>query len=94
MQGVTDPPAYSITKFIYNMGTKNNYTTLVSVRLDNEVVEKLEKVGKRNQYRNRSMIINFLLSGILNHTDDADIDYIVNRGSWSFSKWGVKIERF
>lgn len=76
------------------MGTKNNYTTLVSVRLDNEVVEKLEKVVKRNQYRNRSSIINFLLSGILNHTKNADIDYIVNRGSWSFSKWRVKIERF
>lgn len=76
------------------MGTKNNYTTLVSVRLDNEVVEKLEKVVKRNQYRNRSSIINFLLSGILKHTDEADIDYMVNRGSWSFSKWGVKIERF
>jgi len=75
------------------MGTKNNFTTLVSVRLDNEVVEKLEKVVKRNQYRNRSSIINSLLSGILNHTDDADIDYMVNKGIWSRSKWDIRIER-
>lgn len=74
------------------MGTKNNYTTLVSVRLDNDVVEKLEKVVKRNPYRNRSSIINYLLSGILKHTGEADIDYMVNSGSWSFSKWRVKIK--
>lgn len=93
MQGVDDPPADSFTKLYKYMGTKNQFTTLVSVRLDNEVVESLEKVVKRSKYRNRSATINNLLKGILNHTDDHDIEYMISKGIWSFSKWKVKIER-
>lgn len=75
------------------MATKNNFTTLVSVRLDNEVVEKLEKLVKQREYRTRSSTINFLLRGILNHTDDGDLEYIISRGLWTTTKWNIKIER-
>lgn len=75
------------------MATKNNYTTLVSVRLDNEVVGSLEKVVKSDGYHSRSSVINFLLMGILNHTDESDILFMINKGSWSHSKWNIKIER-
>lgn len=75
------------------MATKNNFTTLVSVRLDNEVVEKLEKLVKQREYPSRSSTINFLLRGILNHTDDGDLKYIISRGLWSTTKWKIKIER-
>lgn len=93
MQEVEEHPAYSITKFIYNMATKNNFTTLVSVRLDNEVVESLEKVIKSDGYHSRSSVINFLLMGILTHTDQSDILFMINKGSWSHCKWNIKIER-
>lgn len=75
------------------MATKNNFTTLVSVRLDNEVVKSLEKVVKRSDYRTRSSTINFLLRGILNHADDGDIEYMISKGLWSTTKWKIKIER-
>ena len=74
------------------MATKNNFTTLVSVRLDNEVVESLEKVVKSDGYHSRSSVINFLLMGVLNHTDERDILFMIKKGSWSHSKWHIKIE--
>lgn len=75
------------------MATKNNFTTLVSVRLDNDVVVRLESVVKRNYRLNRSFVINYLLKGILNHATDSDVDYMISTGLWTRSEWKIKIER-
>lgn len=74
------------------MATKNNFTTLVSVRLDNEVVESLEKIVKSDGYHSRSSVINYLLMGVLKHTEERDIHFMISQGLWSHSKWHIKIE--
>lgn len=74
------------------MATKKNCTKLVSFWLDNEVIESLEKVIKSDGCHSPSKVINFLLKGVLNHTDERDIHFMINIGSWSHSKWHIKIE--
>lgn len=74
------------------MGTKNNFTTLVSVRLENDIVESLEKFVKRSPYHTRSSTINNLLKAVMKHADDGDIEFMINTRLWTRTKWNLKIE--
>ena len=51
------------------MATKNNYTQLVSVRLDNGTLADIDKLKRDMQWYSRSAIINNLLTCVLNTAD-------------------------
>ena len=51
------------------MATKNNYTQLVSVRLDNTTLADIDALKKSLQWYSRSAIINNLLTCVLNTAD-------------------------
>ena len=50
-----------LTKILYNMATK-----LVSFRIDEEHLKKIDKYAAEHCYLTRSFIINNILDGILN----------------------------
>lgn len=66
------------------MATKNQYTTLVSVRLDNDVLVNLNKAQKHLLYCTRSNIINNILGCVLTSTDSKTLSDIVY-----FNKYGI-----
>lgn len=51
------------------MATKNNYTQLVSVRLDNPTLTDIEALKKKLEWYSRSAIINNLLKCVLDNAD-------------------------
>ena len=51
------------------MATKNNYTQLVSVRLDNSTLADIDALKRNLQWYSRSAIINNLLTCVLNTAD-------------------------
>ena len=51
------------------MATKNNYTQLVSVRLDNMTLADIDALKRDMQWYSRSAIINNLLTCVLNTAD-------------------------
>lgn len=59
------------------MATKNQYTTLVSVRLRNDVLRNLEKAQGHLRYFSRSDIVNNILGCILTCTDSETLCDIV-----------------
>lgn len=59
------------------MATKNNYTQLVSVRLDNGTLASLDKLKMSMQFYSRSAIINRLLHCILNAADKKTLKEMV-----------------
>lgn len=57
-------------------------TKLVSVRLETETFEKIEKIVKRETYYKRSDVINNLLKAVLDNYDDGQIHDMMNRWKW------------
>lgn len=51
------------------MATKNNYTQLVSVRLDNPTLADIDALKKNLEWYSRSAIINKLLTCVLDTAD-------------------------
>lgn len=59
---------------------KNNYTTLISCRIDNKVMAKIDKFREGRRYLNRSGIINQALIRLFNEYGDREIyDFLYNR---------------
>lgn len=75
------------------MATKNNYTTLVSVRLDNDVLTNLNKAQKRLQYYTRSNLINNILRCVLLCADNATFGHILRYQKYDIFKGKIKFER-
>lgn len=57
-------------------------TKLVSVRLETETFEKIEKIVKRETYYKRSDVINNLLKAVLDNFDDGQIHDMMYRWKW------------
>lgn len=77
--------APSLIKHYMIMATKNNYTTLVSVRLENDVLQSLNKAQENLPYFTRSNIINNILGTVLSCTDSLTLRDIVR-----YHRFGVK----
>lgn len=75
------------------MATKNNYTTLVSVRLDNDVLTNLNKAQVRLQYYTRSNLINNILRCVLLCTDHDTLGHIIRYQKYDIFKGKIKFER-
>lgn len=57
-------------------------TKLVSVRLETETYDKIEKIVERETYYKRSDVINNLLKAVLDNFDDGQIHDMMNRWKW------------
>lgn len=57
-------------------------TKLVSVRLETETFEKIEKIVKRETYYKRSDVINNLLKAVLDNFNDGQIHDMMYRWKW------------
>jgi metal-responsive CopG/Arc/MetJ family transcriptional regulator len=57
-------------------------TKLVSVRLETETFEKIEKIVARETYYKRSDVINNLLKAVLDNFDDGQIHNMMYRWKW------------
>lgn len=57
-------------------------TKLVSVRLETETFEKIEKIVARETYYKRSDVINNLLKAVLDNFDDGQIHNMMYRWQW------------
>ena len=75
------------------MATKNQYTTLISVRLDNDVLTNLNKAQKRLQYYTRSHLINNILSCVLLCADHDTLGHILRYQKNDIFKGKIKLER-
>lgn len=75
------------------MATKNQYTTLVSVRLDNDVLVNLNKAQEHLRYFNRSNIINNILSCVLTCTDTKTLGDIVRYNKYGILKGKMTFEK-
>lgn len=75
------------------MATKNQYTTLVSVRLDNDVLVNLKKEVEHLRYYSRSQVINNILRCVLLCTDHATLTHILRYQKTDIFKGKIKLER-
>lgn len=57
-------------------------TKLVSVRLETETYDKIEKIVQRETYYKRSDVINNLLKAVLDNFDDGQIHDMIYRWKW------------
>lgn len=57
-------------------------TKLVSVRLETETYDKIEKIVARKAYYTRSDVINNLLKAVLDNFDDGQIHDMMYRWKW------------
>ena len=57
-------------------------TKLVSVRLETETYDKIEKIVARETYYKRSDVINNLLKAVLDNFDDGQIHNMMYRWKW------------
>lgn len=57
-------------------------TKLVSVRLETETFEKIEKLVERESYYKRSDVINNLLKAVLDNFDAGQIHDMMYRWKW------------
>ena len=57
-------------------------TKLVSVRLETETFEKIEKIVARETYYKRSDVINNLLKAVLDNFDNGQIHDMMYRWKW------------
>jgi metal-responsive CopG/Arc/MetJ family transcriptional regulator len=57
-------------------------TKLVSVRLETETFEKIEKIVARETYYKRSDVINNLLKAVLDNFDNGQIHNMMYRWKW------------
>lgn len=58
-------------------------TKLVSVRLETETYDKIEKIVARETYYKRSDVINNLLKAVLDNFDDGQIHDMMSRWVWN-----------
>ena len=58
-------------------------TKLVSVRLETETYNKIEKIVERERYYKRSDVINNLLKAVLDNFDAGHIQDMMNRWKWN-----------
>ena len=58
-------------------------TKLVSVRLETETYDKIEKIVARESYYKRSDVINNLLKAVLDNFDAGQIQDMMNRWKWN-----------
>lgn len=75
------------------MATKNQYTTLISARLDNDVLVNLNKAQEHMRYHTRSNIINNILSCVLTCTDTQTLSDIVRYNKYGISKGKITFEK-
>lgn len=61
---------------------KMDRTKLVSVRLEKETFEKIEKLVERESYYKRSDVINNLLKAVLDNFDAGQIHDMMYRWKW------------
>lgn len=61
---------------------KMERTKLVSVRLETETYDKIEKIVQRETYYKRSDVINNLLKAVLDNFDDGQIHDMMYRWKW------------
>lgn len=54
----------------------------MSVRLETETYDKIEKIVVRETYYKRSDVINNLLKAVLDNFDDGQIHDMMNRWKW------------
>lgn len=57
-------------------------TKLVSVRLETETFNKIEKLVERETYYKRSDVINHLLKAVLDNFDESQIHDMMYRWKW------------
>lgn len=53
--------------------TKNNYTTLVSCRIDNQTIKAIDKFCEGRSYLKRSAVINQALNKVFRYNNDINI---------------------
>ena len=58
-------------------------TKLVSIRLETETYNKIEKIVERERYYKRSDVINNLLKAVLDNFDAGQIQDMMNRWKWN-----------
>lgn len=58
-------------------------TKLVSVRLETETFDKIEKIVARETYYKRSDVINNLLKAVLDNFDEGQIHDMMYRWKWN-----------
>ena len=58
-------------------------TKLMSVRLETETYNKIEKIVERERYYKRSDVINNLLKAVLDNFDAGQIQDMMNRWKWN-----------
>lgn len=75
------------------MATKNQYTTLVSVRLDNDVLVNLDKEVGHLRYYSRSQVINNILRCVLTNTDCKTLREIVGYRKYYIEKHKLTFEK-
>lgn len=75
------------------MATKNNYTTLVSVRLDNDVLVNLNKAQVHFRYHTRSSVIKKILECVLTCTDYKTLSDILWYNKYGISKGKITFEK-
>ena len=74
------------------MATKNDFTTLVSLRIKNELLEKLDAARLKNCGGSRSAVVNRFLEHILKHTEDKDLLLLVNAVILRSMHYKIKVE--
>lgn len=52
---------------------KNDYTTLISLRIENDTLKAIDKFCRQRYYLRRSNAINLALKKVFAHLDDAEI---------------------
>ena len=57
-------------------------TKLVSVRLETETYNKIEKIVERERYYKRSDVINNLLKAVLDNFTSGQVHDMMNRWQW------------
>lgn len=67
-------------------------TKLVSVRLETETFEKIEKIMARETYYKRSDVINNLLKAVLDNFDAGQIHDMMCRWKWDRNVVETKFE--
>ena len=67
-------------------------TKLVSVRLETETYDKIEKIVARETYYKRSDVINNLLKAVLDNFDDGQIHDMMYRWKWDINVVNTQFE--
>lgn len=71
---------------------KMERTKLVSIRLETETYDKIEKIVAHETYYKRSDVINNLLKAVLDNFDDGQIQDMMYRWKWTRNVVNTKFE--